>query len=491
MDDLLALRKRNMLMVQIMWLVSLLQITFASVTGLDKKTIYIMGPVLIFISIIMTVLVRRRVIENKIKYLVAIGLGIVHFLFVYLFHDLNGFLMAFLTMLIIALYQEHTSTILMAFLVTINAIFGYFYGGEKMYASFYDTKGLAIVVTIFGIATFLISMQARTSETLRKDLEKRKIEVEESNNNMENILADLKGAIDHLVSFSTNLQANINATSAISKQLSSNFKEINSNVGTQTKLTANVGGEIDKETGYIGEMALQSGSMHMLSRDTTTKVNQCNEDILLLSAEMTKMNHGVTNAVSLMGELNLQTENIATILTAVNNISSQINLLALNAAIEAARAGEQGRGFAVVADEIRKLAEESNKSNLRISNILGDIKNGTRSSFDEINIVQKASANSEQIAKNIEDTFSEINVNIKNIAQKSSGMDQGMLFVRDISSTILKDVTEIAASSQENSSAIETILSWINEQDMRLSTIVTSFQNLEKLIAGLKNINNN
>ncbi len=65
------------------------------------------------------------------------------------------------------------------------------------------------------------------------------------------------------------------------------------------------------------------------------------------------------------GKLEQRVGSIQNVVELIKGISDQTNLLALNASIEAARAGEQGKGFAVVAEEVRKLAEQSKRSNSR------------------------------------------------------------------------------------------------------------------------------
>lgn len=105
----------------------------------------------------------------------------------------------------------------------------------------------------------------------------------------------------------------------------------------------------------VQEMSDATESTAKEAMDSVALSSRAGETLMLGNAKMDEL-------VEAIGEISKCSEQISTIISAIEDIAEQTNLLSLNASIEAARAGEAGKGFAVVADQIRKLAEESSNA---------------------------------------------------------------------------------------------------------------------------------
>ncbi len=169
---------------------------------------------------------------------------------------------------------------------------------------------------------------------------------------------------------------------------------------------------------------------------------------------------GLKTAIS---EISKCSEQIGTIIGAIEDLASQTNLLSLNAAIEAARAGEAGKGFAVVAEQVKNLAEESANAARRTTTLIQTTIQAVESG---ISIADEAAANMDLVmdsARSVTDKMSQIVVmmdsDLTHMRQVNESLNQVSAVVDNNSATS----EETAAVSEQQKAQVEAMVELMNK----------------------------
>lgn len=182
------------------------------------------------------------------------------------------------------------------------------------------------------------------------------------------------------------------------------------------------------------------------------------------SVEYTK--NQMDKAVIAMKDISTASEEIRTIVKALDSITSETSLLSLNASIEAARAGEAGRGFAIVAENVSKLAEQSSKSTESITrlveNALECVSKGTQ-------IVNDAA----ESLNGIVDYTNTVNEIISKLNQQSKLEHELMEEINSLSINILDVVTDNSAISEECAASSAELITYSSNLKKSVGKFVT------------------
>lgn len=214
----------------------------------------------------------------------------------------------------------------------------------------------------------------------------------------------------------------------------------------------------------VEEMSYAAAEIGSNTVKAADEVNGCQHNTAELNATIHHVSSSLQqtlDAFSAMrqqvGQLDQDSQKIASVVAVITAIAEQTNLLALNAAIEAARAGEQGRGFAVVADEVRQLAA---KVQLATQDI-GLVIQGILHISGHLN---GGSADCEAIASGTKMEAADMLNQVDQIEQRLLSLKHLMAQTAtaaeeqtSVTATLARSISSLSAAAEENSTAISEV----------------------------------
>lgn len=261
--------------------------------------------------------------------------------------------------------------------------------------------------------------------------------------NLKSMIESMNESSNQLDTTTHRLLANANETKQASLEIASTMEHISEQSTLQyTRLNENtyVAEEMAKGLSYIAEA---SSTANELSFKTSDEVDGGNHKLEQVIHQMSIIRQSVNDSSDAILLLKSHSDEIASIIKLIKNISSQTSLLALNAAIEAARAGDAGKGFAVVATEVRKLAEQTEFSIAHIEEIISRINQHTEQTAGTMEVVMEEVKEGVSLVQETGIVFSSI----------MTAMDGVKAQIQEVTSTS----EEMSASTEEmTAAAVET-----------------------------------
>lgn len=295
--------------------------------------------------------------------------------------------------------------------------------------------GRIITVQVMSISNTITEVERNNDLTLQIAISSSD-ELGIAASNINTMLDTFKSAVKDIEESSTLLAASSEETSTTTEQNMHNLERQQD----ETQLVATA---IEEMSASVQEVASNTSQTASLIVDVDKSVDESVVDITHTRHEMEKLSNEMTQANTLISQLQKSSSNINSVVEVIKSVAEQTNLLALNAAIEAARAGEQGRGFAVVADEVRTLAQRTQESTSEIENIVGQFQQ------DAGSVSHSISKCSNEVALAVEQTTK--------MANKLNDIKDAATSITDMSTQIATATEEQVAVASEMAANINTI----------------------------------
>jgi len=133
----------------------------------------------------------------------------------------------------------------------------------------------------------------------------------------------------------------------------------------------------------------------------------------------------------------------------VREVADTTNLLALNAAIQAAQAGEHGRGFAVVASEVKKLADQTRRMAVEVSEMMRSVRNEIQAVSGAVPMIATGVIDANLSMEQASQFFGSLVQEMGAITARTGEIETELAGSVHILEEVVTSISQVAAASEE------------------------------------------
>lgn len=390
----------------------------------------------------------------------------------------------FMTIAIVAYYENIMLTLIMTVLFALQHILGFFIVPELVFGvSRYPFTMMLIHALFLLMTTAATILQINSKKKITAQLEEEKTKKQTEIIVLLDTVKQLSDELDHTSSVVSQLsEGNIR----VNTEMLHSFKEVSTGLNDQSGSLISMENSVQSITKMIEQTSQTSSQMQKRTAATEQALANNQQNTRVLYNQVSLVSETITTATETIVTLNESTQKIEGIISLIQDVATQTNLLALNASIEAARAGEHGKGFAVVASEIRKLAQRSNHSTEEIRLILNKVREESATSVSQMELGKQTSDASVTSAKEFMSDFDLVYQTISQLVTAINALNESIQSIETASQEISNDMTNISAVVEENVASMEQLSASSEDQMASSQQVNDKIMDLQELTHSLR-----
>jgi twitching motility protein PilJ len=219
----------------------------------------------------------------------------------------------------------------------------------------------------------------------------------------------------------------------------------------QANRTTEMLGSVEQMTRSIQDVAESAHKTAQVAQAASATAESGGVAMDLTVQHILSLRQTIGETAKKVKRLGESSQQIAKVVSLINQIALQTNLLAINAGIEAARAGEQGQGFGVVAEEIGELAARSSTATQEIEKIVENIQRETSHVVDAMEQSTTQVVEGTHLVESAKKSLNQILEVSYQIDQLVQSISQATVSQSDTSGAVSRLMQEVSQMSERTS----------------------------------------